>query len=461
MSVNRMNLTEATVLALQGKLGLKESKKPVKENVNVNIDDFGNTVVETDETSVVVTEKQPIEELPVEEVVTEEPEVIEVVEIPVESDETIIPEEVVTEEQLEDIIEDTVEQDETVEEVAEEKIEESVEVEKPTEEWSDDEIAKYVASHYQEITGVEVEEVFNKDKSENAPLFNDEVVDATSDTILAFLDNINITGKRLEEILYKLDDELALLTESCKLEESVSARPNEDKLLEFYESMGYLEGEQGNIICSLISYLSDDDVKDFIRINGYELDKEDEEELEESVQIDDEEDIVAFEVKGYDCEGKFVDEDRASDMFQAKEIAERFIDSGDICLVEIIDVESEEIVETIGEIEENAPSYNSDSFNNVLTETLKSKCKKIESFKVTKIFKSENALKVEGKTIDKLGGCKNVTLNFNKLQEGVRFAKYQLSNVNNLLTESNSKDIFMTTYTNKNNVFECRYVTNK
>ena len=91
-----MNLTEATMLAIQGKLKLDESKKVKKESIDVSVDDNGATIVETPEATVIVTDTQDVTEAPAEEVmVAEVPEEGEtVVELPVEGDETIIPEEI-------------------------------------------------------------------------------------------------------------------------------------------------------------------------------------------------------------------------------------------------------------------------------------------------------------------------------------------------------------------------------
>ena len=78
MSKNYMNLTEATIKALQGTL--------LNESLNVSLQDDGSTVVDTEEATVIVQERQSAEEIvnttpvPVEEPVNPEecPECIEV-----------------------------------------------------------------------------------------------------------------------------------------------------------------------------------------------------------------------------------------------------------------------------------------------------------------------------------------------------------------------------------------------
>ena len=102
-------LVEATMLALQGKLELKENKKSNRrakakkaESIDVNVDettavsvDNGTTVVETEDATIMITEpeKQPEEsieapaDLPI-----ETPETVEV-----PTDDTIMPEEILDE----------------------------------------------------------------------------------------------------------------------------------------------------------------------------------------------------------------------------------------------------------------------------------------------------------------------------------------------------------------------------
>ena len=113
---NEISLTEATVLALQGKLKLEETKptrksrKTIKkeesvnintDEVNVSVDDNGDTIVDTDNKTITVSEK--VTENPPIEAPTENQETINV---PVEGDEAIVPEEEVSEDTVEDIIDE-------------------------------------------------------------------------------------------------------------------------------------------------------------------------------------------------------------------------------------------------------------------------------------------------------------------------------------------------------------------
>ena len=101
----KMNLTEATILALQGKLNLEES-------IDISIQD-DSTMIDTDESTVIIQNKEELED--VEETECEDCEEPEVVEVPIEGEETIIPEQEIPEEQVEEI---TSEEVPTVEEIA-------------------------------------------------------------------------------------------------------------------------------------------------------------------------------------------------------------------------------------------------------------------------------------------------------------------------------------------------------
>lgn len=118
MASKKESLVEATILALQGKLKLDESKPTTKkvESVNVDIDaktsvsvNDNETVVDTEDATVVVNTKETeiVPETPVDDITVDEPPVNDelptedevelptedTVEVPVEGDETIVPDE--------------------------------------------------------------------------------------------------------------------------------------------------------------------------------------------------------------------------------------------------------------------------------------------------------------------------------------------------------------------------------
>ena len=150
-------LVEATMLALQGKLELKENKKSNRrakakkaESIDVNVDettavsvDNGTTVVETEDATIMITEpeKQPEEsieapaDLPI-----ETPETVEV-----PTDDTIMPEEILDEpvdtelpEETEPTIDDIVNDDVPMDTVDDEEKDESKKVEGKEGNWRDE-----------------------------------------------------------------------------------------------------------------------------------------------------------------------------------------------------------------------------------------------------------------------------------------------------------------------------------
>ena len=113
--MSKMSLTEATMLALQGKLveNKTTTKRPTKrlkkENIDINVDDKTNvsvmdneTIVDTEEATIIVDKKEN-EFVPetsdgiVDDTTLPMEAPVDTVEVPVEGDETIIPEEVVDE----------------------------------------------------------------------------------------------------------------------------------------------------------------------------------------------------------------------------------------------------------------------------------------------------------------------------------------------------------------------------
>lgn len=98
--MSKMNLTEATILALQGKLDTKPYSKRYKvESIDVNVDDTTNvsvenneTVVDTEDATIVVSKKDELGD-------TSD---VETIEVPVEGNETIIPEDTVNVDNIDD-----------------------------------------------------------------------------------------------------------------------------------------------------------------------------------------------------------------------------------------------------------------------------------------------------------------------------------------------------------------------
>ena len=108
--MSKMNLTEATILALQGKLETTNmySKRLKTESIDVNVDDTTNvsvenneTVVDTEDATIVVSKKDDLGDV----------SDVETIEVPVTGNETIIPEDTVDDAQPIDDIGDVEEID--------------------------------------------------------------------------------------------------------------------------------------------------------------------------------------------------------------------------------------------------------------------------------------------------------------------------------------------------------------
>lgn len=503
----KLTLTEATMLALQGKLELNESVEEKTESIDISITDDNTTVVDTDEGTVVV--QTPVEE-PIEDEITDEvicdevPE--EVVEVPVEGNETIVPEEDLSEEIVDDIIDEeptideivdgeteadeedleeskkvktenveievdsengsvevttdegeevevkdeTPEEVETVEEPTIDATEEVVEESKKVEtegaeeinaEMSDEQIAKYIASNFGTITGIDVDTIFNPEaeQKENG-VFNQTVIEKASDIITPILDKAGIEGKRLETVFEKLDDELALLQESKKVV-TEAAGEFSGKLYDYFDEMGYMDGAQGEIINAFISWLSEDEIKRFAEIYEYPIfdEEEEDEDLDESKKITESEEVPNTENGENPKSEETVPETEEGE-----------------------EPKSEEEVPNAEESKIKVEKFNKKSFNEAITRYFKSHNKVVESFKTTKLSRNDKGLKIEGIIANAEGVEKTVELKLNKVQEDNNYTRYIVSESKGILKESADKldKINMVTKVN-DNILECHYMINR
>lgn len=145
--MSKMSLTEATMLALQGKLveNKATTKRPTKrlkkENIDINVDDKTNvsvmnneTIVDTEDATIIVDKKEN-EFVPetsdgiVDDTTLPMEAPVDTVEVPVEGDETIIPEEVVDEPIVEPSEENAIDGDVDLPAVDDEEKEESKKIE--------------------------------------------------------------------------------------------------------------------------------------------------------------------------------------------------------------------------------------------------------------------------------------------------------------------------------------------
>lgn len=108
--------------------------------------------------------------------------------------------------------------------------------------------------------------------------------------------------------------------------------------------------------------------------------------------------------------------------------------------------------------------FSSKSFNEVLTKYYSNRILAVESVEVTKLSKTRQGLKLEANLINKRGNLKKaICLELKQIQTGKSFDKYELIETKGLVKEnkSNNNKVTMTTFKNKNNVIECRYILSK
>lgn len=285
---------------------------------------------------------------------------------------------------------------------------------KLTPDMTDEEIVDYIVNNYKDITGEEVDSVFadGTNATEDSPIFNQEAIDEVSDKILAVLDEADITGKRLEDILYALDDKLAMMK---------TGEVEEEPEPEFAES---------------------------------------EPELDESKEIKTEGNIFA---DGSDIVSNLID--RACNELEGDELAD-FL-QGIIGQIREVAEEKDLFVESKEEKDESKDckeekepvkeGFSKQSFNEVFTKYYKDTISKTESFETIKVLKNDKSIKVEGKLNLTNGNSKDITLTLNKVQEGTSFTKYELHE-SGLLKESKSSVAKLMTRTN-DNVIKCCYIT--
>ena len=142
---------------------------------------------------------------------------------------------------------------------------------------------------------------------------------------------------------------------------------------------------------------------------------------------------------------------------------------------EVKDVNDLGIVEGVPDKEEAVPNteeakikveskFSSKSFNEALTAYLKSQYKIVENVEVTKLAQNKTGdIKIEAIVHNITKRDRNICLEMHKVQEGRTFNKYTLKDAVGLIKESKDTDtkLNMVTFTNKQNVLECRYFIKK
>ena len=389
-----MNLTEATMLAIQGKLKLDESKKLKKESIDVSVDDNGATIVETPEATVIVTDTQNATEAPTEEVVVAEiPDEVETVEIPVEGDETIIPEDIVEPEVTDEPTMDEIVDGET--EADEEDLEES---KKPCKDCG-------------------------KEKCECEKITEEVEVDSDGEVSLSTVEDIFEVNEAIKAVI----DEAIIEIED---EEDLS----EEKKAKLTDKLKTMK-TQANQLQTLL--------------DGYFNILEESKKVEENVEIEVSEDGTEVEVK--------TDEGENVEVVDETEEPETSDEAEETASEEVVEVPEEETDEEV----EDDSEFIEESFEKALTEYYKNNTKSIKGYKIEKISKDRNSIKIEGLLINKLNKSVKTELKANKVQEGKFYTRYEIANIKGLLESKTSTKGTMITKTTKESKLECTSITNK
>ena len=147
----------------------------------------------------------------------------------------------------------------------------------------------------------------------------------------------------------KLNEDKDEDEKEVKTEGYADARPNETALIDYLEGVGTLDGSPAaRLATDLLSWMSDDEVKRFAEVYEYPI---------------------------------FEDEE---------------------------DEEDEEEFEESKKVKTESNKCSLKTFNEALTKYFKHNYKTIESVKVTKLMKKENAIKLEAKLTNVANICKNV-----------------------------------------------------
>lgn len=463
-----MNLTEATMLAIQGKLKLDESKEVKKESIDVSVDDNGATIVETPEATVIVTDTQNVTEAPVEEVIVAEiPEEEEVatVEIPVEGDETIIPEEIVEPETTEEV--PTI--DEIVDGETEEDLEESKKVEAKVTEYIDEEdLDKAVKEAIKNCINYEaIEDMLLKVSTEGNGYTD---FDTTYKVIKG--DDNKFYAYEINDKNEKIGDEIYLFESKSIKTEAIAQEGNCTFALKIEcvnDAFGGIDEDGGadqeamqvevaRILKDIADKVANGDYSNDSNIldaNGNVVGKygfgfegvqdpfTESKKVEENVEIEVSEDGKEVEVK--------TDEGENVEVIDETEEPE----TSDEAAEEIVEVPEEE------KSEEDDSEFIEESFEKALTEYYKENTKSIKGYKIEKISKEDNSIKIEGLLTNKLNKSVKTELKANKVQEGKFYSRYEIAGIKGLLESKTSTDACMIVKTTKENKLECSSLANK
>lgn len=468
LNINKASLVEATMLAMQGKLILEEEKEIKTEDIEVETDDVevtlgtDKTIIDSEEATITVeknSESSTVETEP------------ETVEVPVEGDETIIPEEVVEPEEVEDevpsideIVDEEVPAEEanTEPEDKEDTIEESKSLEEDltSEEFPED-------GTYWSGNGKYQEDVDMLNKLIPATGTTPTIPDVLPDKVVE--DYINLSNKYYR---WFNDGDVPFK----KLKDGTTIYPS-------YTRGNNRQTPLGQKTCNSISFDLENRVNSLIeKINSQYPDwraklqpaetvadnlqeSKEVEKIEEAISSADQlvagklYDFVANNYTSMDLE--LLKEIALNAIYELNDdakiiadIKERMIESKDSC--ENCNKENcncsnkEAKVETINK-------FNANSFKTVVEGFLKELDETVDSFKLNKVLKNESAIRIYGEVLSQ-NNSKNICLEGKMIQKGKAFTKYEIAKPSGLKLESKEfTRSSMVTFTNKENILECKY----
>ena len=106
---------------------------------------------------------------------------------------------------------------------------------------------------------------------------------------------------------------------------------------------------------------------------------------------------------------------------------------------------------------ESINKFNANSFKTVVEGFLKELDETVDSFKLNKVLKNESAIRIYGEVLSQ-NNSKSICLEGKMIQKGKAFTKYEIAKPSGLKLESKEfTRSSMVTFTNKENILECKY----
>lgn len=139
--------------------------------------------------------------------------------------------------------------------------------------------------------------------------------------------------------------------------------------------------------------------------------------------------------------------------FEEVKVEEEIItEAEEVC--EDPECEKEELVEE--------KTYSEESFQKTIEGFYKEQFKTLAEFKLNNVTKTDSEIKVEGTLVNKFGKTRDICLEGKCAQKGKTFLKYNIKESAGLKLESKfANKLSMMTFTNKDNVLECKYLKQK